>query len=268
MNRIIGAFAVMAMIVFSGCVRVTDGEAGIRITQTGEIPDQVLDQGLYQVALGDVVVVSSRNIVLDIASQPMVMEKIPMSVFNIKVNYGVNHSKVPFIYRTQSGQHITSDDGSVYLLAKYIKYLANSAVNDVLSNYRALEVNSNRDKIEKEIKDVIIKKLISQKKSDLVNINEINILDVRPPNSVIESSIKIVNSSNALQTKINEVEIAKQESIRMAEEAKQTDDKYIELLNAKSRKTAADAMLIAATKGSLNTWVVPDGFTSLGSVSK
>lgn len=253
--------------VVTGCSRITDADVGIRQTFSGEIEDQVLSQGIHQTVVGDVIKVSKRNLVLTVEAQPIVIEKIPMQTFQMKVNYGIVPSNAAVAYKTEKAQHIITEDGDVYLLGQYVQYVANSAVNDVVSKYKALEVNDNRAKIETEIKDAINQKLKAQAKDKFVKVNEINILKVSPPQSILNSSLAIVNSQNALKTKQNELETAKVETEIKRVLAENASEKYVDLLRAEAEKTKAEAMLKAAEKGTLNTMViVPDKFNSIGTI--
>lgn len=259
--------ATIVGLTFVGCTRVTDAEVGIRETFSGEIEDVVLTQGLHQVVVGDVVKVSKRNLVLNVDAQPIVSEKVAMQDFQAKVNYGIVPENAATAYKTEKAQHIHTEDGDVYLLGQYVQYVANSAINDVVSKYKALEVNDNRTKIETEIRDNINAKLKAQGKDKYVRVNEINILKVTPPKSIIDSSMAIVTSQNQLKTKQNELEVAKVEQEKMRVLAEQADSQYIDLLRAESEKIKAEAMLEAAKKGTLNTMViVPEKFTSIGQV--
>lgn len=260
---VLGLIAITAV----GCSRITDGETGIRQTFTGEIEDQVLTQGLHQTVVGDVIKVSKRNLVINVEAQPIVVEKIPMQAFQMKVNYGIVPENAAVAYKTEKAQHIITEDGDVYLLGQYVQYVANSAINDVVSKYKALAVNDNRAKIEVEIKDTINSKLKAQGKDKFVRVNEINILKVSPPQSILNSSLAIVNSENQLKTKQNELENARVEQEIKKVLAENASDKYVELLRAEGEKIKAEAMLEAAKKGTLNTMViVPEKFTSLGQV--
>ena len=258
----------LAVSVFAtGCSRITDADVGIRQTFSGEIEDATLNQGLHQTVVGDVIKVSKRNLVLSVEAQLIVVEKIPMSSFQMKVNYGIIPQNAAIAYKTEKAQHIITEDGDVYLLGQYVQYVANSAVNDVVSKYRALEVNDSRAKIEVEIKDQINAKLKAQGKDKFVKVNEINILKVSPPQSILNSSLAIVNSQNALKTKKNELETAKVETEIKRVLAENASEKYVDLLRAEAEKTKAEAMFKAAEKGTLNTMViVPEKFTSLGNI--
>lgn len=253
--------------IATGCSRITDADVGIRQTFSGEIEDKILPQGLHQSVVGDVIKVSKRNLVLAVEAQPIVSEKVPMSAFQAKVNYGIVADNAAIAYKTEKAQHIVTEDGDVYLLGQYVQYVANSAINDVVSKYKALEVNDNRTKIEGEIKDQINLKLKAQGKDKFVKVNEINILKVTPPQSILNSSLAIVNSQNALKTKQNELETAKVETEIKRVLAENASEKYVDLLRAEAEKTKAEAMLKAAEKGTLNTMiVVPEKFTSIGNI--
>lgn len=257
----------LASTAVTGCSRITDADVGIRQTFSGEIEDTILNQGLHQTVVGDVIKVSKRNLVLSVEAQPIVVEKIPMQSFQMKVNYGIVPQNAAVAYKTEKAQHIITDDGDVYLLGQYVQYVANSAVNDVVSKYKALEVNDSRAKIEVEIKDQINAKLRAQGKDKFVKVNEINILKVSPPQSILNSSLAIVNSQNALKTKQNELETAKVETEVKRVLAENASEKYVDLLRAEAEKTKAEALKVAAEKGTLSTMVVvPDKFTSMGTI--
>lgn len=263
-NVIVGALLALSLV---GCTRVLDSEVAVKQSFSGEISDRVVEQGLYSSVLTDYIKVSKRNLVLNVDAQPIVVEKIPLAEFQTKINYGIVPENAAIAYKTEKAQHLTTNDGDVYLLGKYVQYVSNSAINDVVSKYKALEVNDNRSKIETEIKDNINLKLKAQGKDKFVRVNEINILKVSPPQSILNSSLAIVNSQNALKTKQNELETARVETEIKRVLAENASSKYIELLQAEAEKTKAEALLKAAEKGKLNTMViVPDKFTSLGTV--
>lgn len=253
------------LVLASSFTRVTDADVGIRQTFSGEIEDKVLTQGLHQTLIGDVIKVSKRNLVIEIKANPIVSEKVPMSAFNMKVNYGIVPANAAIAYKEQKAQHIITQDGETYLLGQYVETVAGSAVQDVVSKYKALEVNDNRSKIELEIRDTINAKLKSADKARFVTVNEINIMSVKPPQSIIDSSMAIVNSQNALKTKQNELETAKVETEVKRVLAENASEKYIDLIRAEAEQLKAQAMLEAARKGTLNTMIiVPEKFTSIG----
>ncbi|UQS94114.1 hypothetical protein ABNavy71_037 [Acinetobacter phage AB-Navy71] len=253
-----------------GCSKVMDSEVAISENRfTGGISDKVLTQGLHQFATQKIIPVSKRNLVLPtIVATPIVHEKIAMKSFQMKVNYGIVPENAAIAYKTEKAQNMTTKDGDVYLLGYYVEYLAKAAINDVVSQYRALEVNDNRSKIETEIRDAINKKLDASGKSKFVRVNEISVIDIQPPSQITESSAAILKSEQDLKTRKNELEVAKVEQEKMKVLAQQADSQYVNLLNAQARVTEAEALKIAASKGNVSTIIVPHNFQSLGNVSK
>ena len=269
--RSLGIMCALAMtVVITGCspmTKVNDAEVGIRETFSGEIQDKVLDQGFHQIVVGDVLKVSKRNLVLSVTASPMVVEKVPMQSFAIKVNYGIVPANAAIAYKEEKAQHLTTKDGDIYLLGEYVKTVSGSAIQDVVSKYKALEVNDNRTKIEGELRDAINAKLKAANKDRFVRVNEINIMQVQPPQSIVNSSLAIVNSQNALKTKQNELETAKVETEVKRVLAENASEKYIDLQRAEAEMIKSQALLTAAQKGTLNTMViVPEKFSALGAV--
>lgn len=260
------ALVAMLGLTLTGCgyETINDTQVGIRQTFTGAIQDKVLDQGIYQTIIGDVIPVSRRNIIISVKGQPQTSEKVPLSEFDLKVNYGIVPENAAIAYKTEKNQNIVTEDGDVYLLGQYVSDVANSSINDVVGKYAALEVNDNRSKIEGELVSIINKKLKEQQKDRFVRVNSINIMKVVPPQAILQSSLAIVRSENDLKTKQNELLVAKVEQEKMKVLSQQADSQYVNMLNAQANMTTAEALKIAATKGTLNTIIVPKDFTSLG----
>ena len=141
-----------------------------------------------------------------------------------------------------------------------------SAAYSAVSEYDALTVNDNREKIAATIKELANKKLAEEKLSGKIEVKLVSIRNIQLADEIVLSANRVVQAQNDLLAKKKEVEIAAQEALRIAELSKQTDDKYTRLLEAQSKKVTADALMAAALKGS-SIWVVPANFTSLGNTA-
>lgn len=244
-----------------GCTRVNEGYAGVAQSRfSGDYKEDPV-YGWTETFTKKVTEVSTRNIPLEISSNPVIKEGIPMANLQVKVNYGIVPEYAPFIYKTEKGQHIITEDGDVYLLGNYVKYVANSAISDVMSRYPAMEVNKKRDEIEMNIRLQVIKKLTASKKNQYVNINEVNLLSIIPPTSITESIEKIIRTENEKTSKVNELEVAKLEKQKMEILSSQADSQYVELIKAQ-------ALMECAKNKCLMTYVVPSTFTSVGTISQ
>lgn len=268
MKKLLTVLLIGTTVLTTACTKLNDTQVGVSEGRfSGEISDTVATQGIHQVLTQKITELSKRNLVLTVDTQPIVSEKVALSAFQAKVNYGIVPENAAIAYKAEKAQHITTEDGDVYLLGQYVHYVANSAIQDIVSKYKALEVNDNRTKIEQEILTAINAKLKAQGKNIYVKANEVNILKVTPPQSIMNSSLSIVTSLNQLKTKQNELETAKVETEIKRVLAENASEKYIELLQAEAEKTKSEALLEAAKKGTLNTMViVPEKFNSLGNM--
>ena len=269
-KKLVVALMVASMALVKACTRIDDGMTGISKSRfSGEIDDQVLTQGWKQTFTQEVIQVSTRNIIIPINTNPVISEGIPMAKFDVKVNYGIVAQNAPFVYKTESSQHLTNEEnGDLYLLGKYVEYVARSSVSDVVRQYSAMDVNQKRDEIELAIKETINRKLISQAKDKFVKVNEINILAIEPPKSITTSVENIIKTENDKKAKVNEVETARLEQEKMEILAKQADNKYIGLMNAQAQVNFSEAAKISAEKGQFMPMLVPHGFNGNITVNK
>lgn len=260
---------VIASTALVGCTRVDDGYVGIqKSSSSGEISDQVLTQGWTQTVTKDVIQAATRNLILDVSARPIVKEGIAMSSFEAKVNYGIVPQMAPMIYRNEKNQHVVTKDGDLYLLGDYVEKMSKSAIADVVRGYAAMEVNNKRDIIEKQIKQTLIAKLEANGKLKYVNINEVNLVAVDPPQSIKDSVEKIVRTENEKKSMQNEVEKARLEKEKNEILASSSGKQYTELLGAQANLNFSEAAKIAASKGQFMPMLVPHGFNGNVTVSK
>lgn len=260
----------VAMSLGVGCTRVTDAEVGVKTTWGGEIVDTALTQGVYFPIIYDLNKFSTRNLILNVAAQPIV-ENVPMDGMSIRVNYSIKPEMAPEMWKTQKGQHLVRDGGEgdsekeTFLMGRYVDMIAKNAMLDVVKGYKALEVNEKRSEIEPKIKAKIVETINSEGRDKYLNIHEVNILSANPPKSVVQSAQRYLTSLNDLKTKQNEVQIAKEESERLKALASQADSQTIQYLKAQSEATRAEAFkLMAENKSVSKVLIVPENFTSLG----
>lgn len=260
---------IIASTTLVGCTRIDDGFIGIATSRSnGSVDNQYVGQGWTQTFTKEVIQVSTRNIILNITTTPVVKEGIAMNSFELKVNYGIVPATAPFIYKTEKNQHKVTPDGDIYLLGEYVEQISKSAISDVLRNYPAMTVNAQRDQIERQIKDAIISKLQAKGKLKYVNINEVNLISVEPPQSIKDSVEKIVRTENEKKSMENEVEKARLEKEKNEILASSSGKQYTDLLNAQANLNFSEAAKIAASKGQFMPMLVPHGFNGNVTVGK
>lgn len=257
----------VAMVATVGCSKVSDNE--VRILENrfnGEISNTVKTQGVQQLITVSTISVPKRNLVLEVDTKPITKEKVALKAFDVKVNYGVVTENAAIAYKTEKSRH-KDIDGELYLMGGYVEDVTKAAINDVISRYDALEINTNRQTIEQEIVLAINQKLRSSGKDKFTRVNELNIIDVTPPDEIVRSSMQIVTSENALKVKTNELEVARKDAEIQKVLAESADPRYIALLKAEAEVNQSKAVAEAAKAGKLTTMlIVPDSFTSLGNI--
>ena len=114
----------------------------------------------------------------------------------------------------------------------------------------------------------MIAKLEANGKLKYVNINEVNLVAVDPPQSIKDSVEKIVRTENEKKSMQNEVEKARLEKEKNEILASSSGKQYTDLLEAQANLNFSEAAKIAASKGQFMPMLVPHGFNGNINVSK
>lgn len=260
---------ILLSVLFSsviGCTRIETGEVGLRRSWNGEIQSQELGTGWHQIVLGDVIHFVTKEIMLhDQNILAQTKDKSTLQDFDINFTYSVAPSSIAELYTKYSQTaHLVQKDGSeIFPMGNFVGPIVRSAAYSSVSGLNALEVNDNRKTIEDNIKRIANEKLAGEGLKDKIHVSLVSIRNLQLAPEIVASANRAVQAQNDYNTKKTEVEIARQEAAKIEALSKQGDDNYIRLLEAQSRREVAEALKIAAEKGS-SVWVVPQNFTSLG----
>ena len=261
---------IASTIAFTGCTRVTDAEVGVKTSFTGKISDTPAYQGIYFPWVYSLDKFSTRNLIIDVSGQPIV-ENVQMDGMTIRVNYSIKPELAPEMWKTQKAQHMVRGGGEgdekreMFLMGLYVETISRNVMMDVVKNYKALEVNAKRTEIEPILKAQIVKTINANGRGKYVNINEVVIINAKPPTSVTESAKRYLTSLNDLRTKQNEVEIAKQESERLKALASQSNETTLDYMRAQAQLNNSEAMMEMARNKSVSKLIIaPTNITSLG----
>ncbi len=251
-----------------GCTQVQTGEVGLRRTFNGTIETGELGVGFHQVVIGDVILFAAKEILLEeVDFTPQTKDKTTITDFDVTYTYSVDPDSVAELYIKYSTTAHLKVEGAeeIFPMGAFVGPIIRNAVYTAVSEHDALEVNDNRKLIEENIKRYANTKLEGENLSGKVTIKLVNIKNIQLAPDIIASANKVVTTQNELTAKKTEVQIAAQEALRIQELSRQTDAKYVELLNAQAGMKMAEAMGAAAAKGS-SFWIVPANFTALGNV--
>jgi regulator of protease activity HflC (stomatin/prohibitin superfamily) len=126
----------------------------------------------------------------------------------------------------------------------YIFNAARNAIYKSARKYEALDMADNRQAMEGEIRDIVIKTLAEEKLDGMINVSQVLIRNIVPADSVVASANDLVRAKNEYKQKTVEVETAKKEAERIA--ALNSNAGAIQYMDAQTRMNLAEAAKIQA----------------------
>lgn len=263
MKKLISTFILGSALVLGGCTRITDGEVGVRVSTSGVIEQQELATGWHQNFIGAVKSFPIRQIAVQVADQkPMTADNSPLDDFDATVVYNVIPDSVAEMYRNKSKSFHTQSSDGILLMGNYMQTLIKNAIVKSVRQYKSLEVNDNRAKIEDEIQHIIQEQLKAEGLDKALVITAVQVSGITPNKEIQRAATDYVRSQNELKIKLNEEEIAKSEARRQAILSANAGQS-IAYMQAQSQLMIAEAV----KNGKVQTIIIPSNLTALGSFS-
>jgi hypothetical protein len=139
----------------------------------------------------------------------------------------------------------------------YMVQIARNAAYKSARKYESLKMADNRQQIEQEIRDEMIKALAAEKLDTSINVQQVLVRNIMPADNIIESANALVQAQNELKKKQVEVETAKKEAERIA--ALNANKGAIEYMQAMALMNISEGI----RDGKVQTIVVPANFNAL-----
>lgn len=262
------SLAVLALAVsLPACTRITTGEAGVRYDFNKQVEMVALKEGTWhQTIIGSVLKFPVKEVGLSLDNRkPLTVENTPLGELDAVLTYNIHPDMVPELWsqRSKSFHLYHESDHEYHLMEGYITTMADNAILKVIRQYKQLEVNDNRQKIEQEILAALREDLKTEKLEGAITFNHIQVKNLRPNQQVLDSALQVVTTQNALKVKQNEVAIAEQEAKRMAALANQ-GSQSIAYMQAQAQLNISEGV----KNGKVNTIVVPADFKGFVSTGK
>lgn len=256
---VLGALAIS----LTGCLtRIETGEVGVRVNMSKEIQGAELQPGSWnQTVVGQVLTFPVKDITVALENKtPMTSENTALADFDISIVYSINPSSVSELYSTKSKSfHVYDEAGKdTYLMYNYMLTLVNNASYKVVRNYTNLAAADNRQKIEEEIRSVVTEQLKSEKLDTSLTLSVVQVRNILPNATILQSATDLVASQNALKVKENEVKIAEAEARRMEALAK-NGGQSIAYMQAQALTSIAEGV----RNGKVQAVVVPYDFKGI-----
>jgi len=253
--------AVLGMdVLATGCTRIETGEVGVRVGFDKQVkPGELLPGSFNQVLIGDVLTfpVKDVNVVIENMT-PVAKDNSTMKDLDMVVVYNINPTQVSELYSSKNRSFHAEHKGDVYLMYNYIVQNARNAIYKSARKYEALDMADNREQMETQVREEIIRNLAEEKLDGSITISQVLIRNVVPADSVVASANELVRAKNELKQKEVEVKTAEAEARRMAALANNSSSS-IAFMNAQAALNISEGI----KNGKVQTIVVPSNMTSL-----
>lgn len=251
---------VLAVFGLSGCQRIETGEVGLRIGFDKQVNTTELLPGSFnQTFVGDVLNFQVRDISLALDDMhPQTADNSTLSDMDITVIYSINPTAVGEIYTTKSKAfHALDDHRDIILMYNYLTTVSRSSAYKAAAKHDALKIMSMRSEVEAEILRNITAALVEEKLDSYLTITKVQLRNIQPAQSIINSANEVISAQNNLKAKQVEVDIARKENERLT--LLSNNSKNIQYMNAKALQDIAEGV----KGGKVHTIVVPYDFKGL-----
>jgi hypothetical protein len=256
MKNVFKLSAIVALVALAtGCTRIETGEVGLRRGFDKQVSGQELLPGSFnQVIVGEVLTFPIKDVTVKVEDMtPLAKDNSTMKDFDALVVYNINQANVSDLYNTKNKSFHANHNGDVYLMYNYIFNATRNAIYKASRKYDALDMADNRQTMEADIREIVIKTLAEEKLDGMINVSQVLIRNIVPADAIVASANELVKAKNELKQKEVEVATAQAEARRIA--ALNSNAGAIQYMDAQARMKQADATLemakaVASFKGS------------------
>ncbi|WP_374076048.1 SPFH domain-containing protein [Bdellovibrio bacteriovorus] len=247
-----------------GCTRIETGEVGVRIGFDKQISSGELLPGTFnQTIIGSVLTFPVKDVSVRVEDMtPLAKDNSTMKDFDALVIYSINPQTVSELYIKKNRSFHAEQDGDIYLMYNYVHQTARNAIYKSVRKYDALDMNDNRQAIETEVKELMVRSLADESLDGSVTISQVLVRVILPADSVVASANDLVRAKNEYKQKEVEVQTAKKEAERIA--ALNSNKGAIEYMSAMANMKIAEAI----ANGKVNTIVIPMDFKGMINLGK
>jgi hypothetical protein len=243
MMRILTLSILAAAVLATGCTRIETGEVGLRRGFDKQVSGQELLPGSFnQTLVGEVLTFPIKDVSVKVEDMtPLARDNSTMKDFDALVVYNINQANVSDLYNTKNKSFHANHNGDVYLMYNYIFNATRNAIYKSSRKYEALDMADNRQVMEADIRDIVIKTLAEEKLDGMINVSQVLIRNIVPADAIVASANDLVKAKNELKQKEVEVATAQAEARRIA--ALNSNAGAIQYMDAQARMKQADASL-------------------------
>lgn len=260
MKKIILMVMIMLAFASAGCTRVETGEVGLRLGYDKQIQTTELQPGTFnQVLVGDVLLFPVKQIGLSLDNiKPQTSDNSTLADMDLTVIYNINPISVGDIYTKESRSfHALNEHGETLLMYNYLMTVANSAAFKAVNGYAAKGIASHRGEIEVDTLKNINAALKDKGLETEITIAQVQVKNLLPDASIINSANAVITQQNALLAKQIEVDIASKEAQRLA--MLSSNSQNISYMHAKALSDIAEGV----KAGTVHSIIIPMDFKGI-----
>jgi hypothetical protein len=241
--RILTLSILTAAVLATGCTRIETGEVGLRRGFDKQVSGNELLPGSFnQTLVGEVLTFPIKDVSVKVEDMtPLAKDNSTMKDFDALVVYNINQANVSDLYNTKNKSFHANHNGDVYLMYNYIFNATRNAIYKASRKYEAQDMADNRQVMEADIRDIVIKTLAEEKLDGMINVSQVLIRNIVPADAIVASANELVKAKNELKQKEVEVATAQAEARRIA--ALNSNAGAIQYMDAQARMKQADASL-------------------------
>lgn len=237
---------VAACILATGCTRIETGEVGLRQGFDKQVSGNELLPGSFnQTLVGSVLTFPIKDVSVKVEDMtPLAKDNSTMKDFDAMVVYNINQANVSDLYNTKNKSFHANHNGDVYLMYNYVFNATRNAIYKASRKYEALDMADNRQAMEADIREIVVRTLADEKLDGMINVSQVLIRNIVPADAIVASANELVKAKNELKQKEVEVATAQAEARRIA--ALNSNAGAIQYMDAQARMKQADAQIILA----------------------
>ena len=246
MKRFAIAGLVVASILATGCTRIETGEVGLRVGFDKQVSGNELLPGSFnQTLVGSVLTFPIKDVTVKVEDMtPLAKDNSTMKDFDAVVVYNINQANVSDLYNTKNKSFHANHGGDVYLMYNYVFNATRNAIYKASRKYEALDMADNRQAMEADIREIVVRTLAEEKLDGMINVSQVLIRNIVPADAIVASANELVKAKNELKQKEVEVATAQAEARRIA--ALNSNAGAIQYMDAQTRMKQAEAAVIMA----------------------
>lgn len=263
--RSLKVFALLFVLFnIAACTRIETGEVGVRVGFDKQIsPGELLPGSFNQTLIGSVLTFPVKDVSVRVEDMtPLAKDNSTMKDFDALVIYSINPQSVSELYVSKNRSFHADHDSDIYLMYNYVHQTARNAIYKSARKYDALDMNDNRQAIETEVRELMVRSLADEKLDGAVTISQVLVRVILPADSVVASANDLVRAKNEYKQKEVEVQTAKKEAERIA--ALNANKGAIEYMSAMANMKIAEAI----ANGKVNTIVIPMDFKGMVNIGR